>query len=299
MSQARRNLYLQQLGIVQYVGKDLPVLPGLSAQPKASLTSVSSPEVEGSEIIRTAPGIVEGSGSLSAEGSLSAKGSLLAEGSSSAEGSAPESMFDRVNTAIREKSMAELVNIGLDDKQAKPIAVKGAAAAKMADSVAEPEVDIQVRFALWQASDDLLVCSAVEDSLPDPEQILLLGNILQVMGQATGPLPQMELVEWPPYPNMAGGESDVREFLATLIQARVDSRGAKIIMLMGDDPVKWLLSEQQKAGVTNGQVDAFGQVTALLLPSLKMMIDQPGCKRDAWQTIRFLSPLRHVHKVDS
>lgn len=285
MSQARRNLYLQQLGIVQYVGKDLPVLPGLSAQPKASLTSVSSPEVEGSEIIRTAPGIVEGS--------------LSAEGSSLAEGSAPESMFDRVNTAIREKSMAELVNIGLDDKPAKPIAVKGAAAAKMADSVAEPEVDIQVRFALWQASDDLLVCSAVEDSLPDPEQILLLGNILQVMGQATGPLPQMELVEWPPYPNMAGGESDVREFLATLIQARVDSRGAKIIMLMGDDPVKWLLSEQQKAAVTNGQVDVFGQVTALLLPSLKMMIDQPGCKRDAWQTIRFLSPLRHVHKVDS
>ena len=285
MSQARRNLYLQQLGIVQYVGKDLPVLPGLSAQPKASLTSVSSPEVEGSEIIRTAPGIVEGS--------------LSAEGSSLAEGSAPESMFDRVNTAIREKSMAELVNIGLDDKPAKPIAVKGAAAAKMADSVAEPEVDIQVRFALWQASDDLLVCSAVEDSLPDPEQILLLGNILQVMGQATGPLPQMELVEWPPYPNMAGGESDVREFLATLIQARVDSRGAKIIMLMGDDPVKWLLSEQQKAAVTNGQVDVFGQVTALLLPSLKMLIDQPGCKRDAWQTIRFLSPLRHVHKVDS
>ena len=285
MSQARRNLYLQQLGIVQYVGKDLPVLPGLSAQPKASLTSVSSPEVEGSEIIRTAPGIVEGS--------------LSAEGSSLAEGSAPESMFDRVNTAIREKSMAELVNIGLDDKPAKPIAVKGAAAAKMADSVAEPEVDIQVRFALWQASDDLLVCSAVEDSLPDPEQILLLGNILQVMGQATGPLPQMELVEWPPYPNMAGGESDVREFLATLIQARVDSRGAKIIMLMGDAPVKWLLSEQQKAAVTNGQVDVFGQVTALLLPSLKMLIDQPGCKRDAWQTIRFLSPLRHVHKVDS
>ncbi len=285
MSQARRNLYLQQLGIVQYVGKDLPVLPGLSAQPKASLTSVSSPEVEGSEIIRTAPGIVEGS--------------LSAEGSSLAEGSAPESMFDRVNTAIREKSMAELVNIGLDDKPAKPIAVKGAAAAKMADSVAEPEVDIQVRFALWQASDDLLVCSAVEDSLPDPEQILLLGNILQVMGQATGPLPQMELVEWPPYPNMAGGESDVREFLATLIQARVDSRGAKIIMLMGDAPVKWLLSEQQKAAVTNGQVDVFGKVTALLLPSLKMLIDQPGCKRDAWQTIRFLSPLRHVHKVDS
>ena len=296
MSQARRNLYLQQLGIVQYVGKDLPVLHGLSVQPKASLTSVSSSEVEG---LLSAKDSLMAEGSLLAEGSSSAKGSSLAEGSLSAEGSAPGSMFDRVNTAIREKSMAELVNIGLDDKQAKPIAVKGAAAAKMADSVAEPEIDIQVRFALWQASDDLLVCSAVEDSLPDPEQILLLGNILQVMGQATGPLPQMELVEWPPYPNMAGGESDVREFLATLIQARVDSRGAKIIMLMGDDPVKWLLSEQQKAAVTNGQVDVFGQVTALLLPSLKMMIDQPGCKRDAWQTIRFLSPLRHVHKVDS
>jgi uracil-DNA glycosylase len=133
----------------------------------------------------------------------------------------------------------------------------------------EPETAIELRLALWQPSDELLVCSSVEDSLPDPEQILLLGNILQTMGQGSSQLPQMDVVEWPPYPNMAGGESEVREFLATLIQARIDSKSAKIILLLGDAAAQWLLTPEQQAGVTNGQVDVFGQVTALLVPSLK------------------------------
>ncbi|MDA9599037.1 hypothetical protein N9S48_00580, partial [bacterium] len=62
---------------------------------------------------------------------------------------------------------------------------------------------------------------------------------------------------------------------------------------------QWLLTPEQQAGVTNGQVDVFGQVTALLVPSLKAMIEQPSCKRETWQTIRFLSPQRYVHKAAS
>ncbi|MDG1164771.1 MAG: hypothetical protein P8N61_05305 [Porticoccaceae bacterium] len=260
MSQAYRNQYLQQMGIVQYVGKDLPVVseqlkPQLLAQPQQPDIAVSA----------------------------------------GADSSAAEFRVSRVNTAMREKSMAELVNIGLEDKAETPLTV----VAQSTVTFSEPETAIELRLALWQPSDELLVCSSVEDSLPDPEQILLLGNILQTMGQGSSHLPQMDVVEWPPYPNMAGGESEVREFLATLIQARIDSKSAKIILLLGDAAAQWLLTPEQQAGVTNGQVDVFGQVTALLVPSLKAMIEQPSCKRETWQTIRFLSPQRYVHKAVS
>jgi hypothetical protein len=69
--------------------------------------------------------------------------------------------------------------------------------------------------------------------------------------------------------------------------------------LLGDPASQWLLSEQQRGAVSNGQVDILGQVTALLVPSLQDMIDKPECKRQTWQTIRYLSPMRQVHKADS
>ena len=154
-----------------------------------------------------------------------------------------------------------------------------------------------VQFALWQPTDDLLICSSVEGSLPDPEQILLLGNILLAMGQGAGQLPQMDIVEWPPYPNARGDSDEVREFLATLIKARIDSKSAKTLLLMGDAAAEWLLTSDEKAATANGQVSIFGQITALLVPSLREMIEQPSSKRKTWQTIRFLSPQRHVHKA--
>jgi uracil-DNA glycosylase len=98
---------------------------------------------------------------------------------------------------------------------------------------------------------------------------------------------------------MQGDEAEVREFLATLIKARIDSKQTEIVLLMGDAAAQWLLTDQQKAAVTNGQVDMIEQVTALLVPSLQAMIDKPECKRQTWQTIRYLSPLRHVHKAQS
>jgi len=266
MSQALRNQYLQHMGIVQYVGRDLPVVA------EAPLSQTRSPE-------QSQPS--------SAPADLSP-----------AESSPAAPMGDRVNALLHEKSMAELVNIGLEDSSAAA-APPVSTPAQPSEQVASPAINIELRLALWQPTEELLVCSSVEDSLPQPEQILLLGNILKAMGQGSGPLPQMELVEWPLYPNMSGDESEVREFLATLIQARIDSSATKILLLLGDTASQWLLTPEQQARVANGQVDVFGQITALLIPSLSMMIEEPSRKRDAWQTIRYLSPQRHVHKANS
>ncbi len=260
MSQALRNQYLQTMGIVQYVSKDLPLVSESSLVLPSKQSGADLPDL----------------------GSVSAGAAVAA----------PE--LSPSSQQVQQKSMAELVNIGLEDRTgAKP-------AAKVATpSLPEVATSIELRFALWQPSEELLVCSSVEDSLPDPEQILLLGNILAAMGQSTGPLPQMELVQWPPYANMAGDEAEVREFLTTLVQARVDSKSAKYVLLLGDSAADWLLSAEQRAAVSNGQVEIFGQVTGLLVPSLNSMIEQPSRKRDTWQTIRFLSPQRQVHKAES
>ena len=65
---------------------------------------------------------------------------------------------------------------------------------------------------------------------------------------------------------------------------------------MGAGAAEWLLSAEEQASVTNGQVSIYDQVTALVVPSLADMIAQPQRKREAWQTIRYLSPLRVVNK---
>ena len=245
MTNALRNQYLEKLGIVQYVSKDLPVVA-------AAPTGADSTEAIDQSVV-----------------------------------------LETNASDVQKKSMAELVNLGLEEKP-EP----APASQVVASSTASP-TEIELKFALWQVNNNLIVCSDIEQQLPDPQQILLLGNILAAMGQEVGQLPQMELVEWPPYPNMQGDEAEVREFLATLIKARIDSTKAEILLLMGDAAAQWLLTEKQKAAVSNGQVDVFAQVTALLVPSLQAMIDLPECKRQTWQTIRYLSPMRHVHKTQS
>ena len=109
----------------------------------------------------------------------------------------------------------------------------------------------------------------------------------------------MDVVEWPPYPNARGDSDEVREFLATLIKARIDRKSTKTLLLMGDAAAEWLLTRDEKTATANGQVSIFGQITALLVPSLKEMIEQPSSKRKTWHTIRFLSPQRQVHKAQS
>lgn len=260
MANGLHNHYLQTLGIVQYVPRELPLV-SIVAQPALETFKSSSP---------------------------------ASDANTNSEPVTKPVITSAESREAMANSMAQLGDIGTDNKSKAP-------RVKQADlaSASEPQApsDIAVKFALWQPTDEVLVCSSVEDSLPDPEQILLLGNILQAMGHGSGQLPQMDIVEWPPYPNASGDADEVREFLATLIRARITSKSAKTLLLMGDAACQWLLTSDEKGAVANGQVNVYDQVTALLVPSLKEMIEQPSSKRKTWQTIRFLSPQRHVHKA--
>ena len=162
MTNALRNQYLQKLGIVQYVSKDLPLVATAPAM-------LDGTELDGTEIVG-------------------------------------QPVASETNTSdLQKKSMAELVNLGLEKNTESTPAIP------VVSSATESHTDIELKFALWQASETVLVCTAIEEQLPDPQQILLLGNILIAMGQEVGQLPQMDLVEWPPHPNMQGDEAEARE----------------------------------------------------------------------------------------
>jgi hypothetical protein len=262
MTDALRNQYLRSLGVVQYVSKDLPVV--------AAVPEYESP-VAGADlpIGQTSPQGLRGSGS----------------GAESA--------------GAQKQSMAELVEMVGTPKEAPPVSMPDAKSLAPVSEETQTQENIELTLGLWRATDELLVCTSIEDTLPDPEQILLLGNILEAMGQGNGPLPQIEVIQWPLNPSIAGGEAELRDYLSTLFGARLQTQPAKYLLLLGDDTAHWLLSDSQRATLANGQVDCFGQVTAMLVPSLQAMIDQPERKRETWQTIRFLSPLRHVHRAES
>ena len=194
--------------------------------------------------------------------------------------------------------VAALINLGMDEKSsASPAKAKvvGTLRATPAVEDTQPTVAIAVSFSFWQVSEELLVCTAVEGALADTEQMQLLTNIVNAIGCGINRLPQMDLVEWPPYPNASGDESEVREFLATLLNARLDSKPVKSIILLGETAANWLLNpslnsdtgEQKESGL----VVLSEQTTALLLPSLSGMIENPQQKALAWKTLQYFLPL--------
>jgi|TARA_B110001450_G_scaffold92616_1_gene87817 hypothetical protein len=154
----------------------------------------------------------------------------------------------------------------------------------------------EVQIVLWQPADKLLVCSAVENELPSPEQLQLLSNILISMDPSSGVLPQLEIAQWPPFPNMQGGVIEARDFLSTLISARLESSQTQIILILGSRTADWVLSDQQQSDLEHGQVNVSNKVIAVMVPSLAEMIAQPNLKRQAWQTIKPLVASSQVHR---
>lgn len=177
--------------------------------------------------------------------------------------------------------VAALVNLDLDAKPATEVSGKASKAVPISSTIedSQPATNIQVKLSLWQATGDLLVCTLVEGDLADRAEMELLTNILNAIGCGIKQLPQMELVEWPPYPNAPGDEAEVREFLAMLIEARLAKNPVKSVLLLGDGAANWLPNP-----------DAEQQISRLQIPSLGEMIAQPQLKAVAWQRLQSLLP---------
>jgi len=227
---ALRNQYLQTLGVVQYIPKELSE----AAQPNSLDQPVEIAETE--QVSQT-----------------------------SREQAAPSSKLA----------------IDLDDRSS----AKKHRPAKTAVVAAPEDKGLKLTFALWQPTAELLICSAVEDQLPDPQQIDLLTNIVAAMDKSAPSLPQLEVVNWPPHANMQGDETEVREYLSTLIKARVEAGSTKTLLMLGELTEQWLLSAEQRAAAVEGILPISDKVAALMVPSLAQMLADPDCKRLTWRII--------------
>ena len=258
MQPSQQAYYLQTLGIVQYVPKDAVLL------------------------------VDEGS-LIGAESSL-----IVAESSVGTVFNDPSQGIAEAPVDRKTIDVAARMNLNFDEPVVTKKVSRSAPVEKPALSATPvsqgPAARIEIKFSLWQPNSEVLVCSGVEGALADGEQMQLLTNILNALGCGLHRLPQMELVEWPPYPNADGDENEVREFLATLLQAKFTAKPVKHILLFGEAAADWLLSPRQRSEQHGfGHLALTAEITALLVPSLSSMIDQPQLKATAWQQLKSIS----------
>lgn len=171
------------------------------------------------------------------------------------------------------------------EPKATPNKKNSAKVVSSSDKVQEETAALALKFVFWQPTDHLLIATAVDDQLPDNQQINLLSNIVAAIDSQSSGLPQFDVVSWPPHASMQGGEPEAREFLSTLISSRLMARSIKILLILGDSAENWLLSAQQKSDINDGLLALSEEAMALTVPSLTQMLSQPQSKRLTWQII--------------
>lgn len=152
------------------------------------------------------------------------------------------------------------------------------------DPISE-KLDIQLRFALWEPADDVLVCCVIDELLPEQQEIELLTNIIIAMNNQVTNLPAVNLIAWPPLNNMQGNEDEIRDYFSTAINTRIKTKSSKTLLLMGEPTQQWLLYPEQIEQSDDGIIQITDSLTGLLVPSLKQMLVQPELKRMTWQVI--------------
>ena len=74
------------------------------------------------------------------------------------------------------------------------------------------------------------------------------------------------------------------------LEARLAKIPVKSVLLLGDVAANWLLSADAGQQSDSGDLTLTRETSALLIPSLGEMIEQPGLKAVAWQRLKSLLP---------
>jgi hypothetical protein len=165
----------------------------------------------------------------------------------------------------------------------------------------EKRPDPRFALSLWQINEHLMVIDSRHSELALPTEPLLR-NILSALGFARQPLPKAEVLRWPMFENNyePQGQAIARETLQAMLEGMLESQPCKYLLLMGAEACHYILSDTHvgegfdpKASLEShlGQsfvMDAMS-VSAIVVPSLNDMLQQPQLKRDTWRAIQ---PLR-------
>lgn len=186
-----------------------------------------------------------------------------------------------VENPVRSSSILEAIGESTANSKSNSSTKK----AKVEQKQTLEKVSINVRFALWQATDDILVCCVINELMPNPKETKLLTNIIIAMDNQVSKLPNVDVISWPPHNNMQGDEAEIRDYFATIINTRVKAKSSSKLLLMGEEAQEWILSTEQRKQTEEGSVAIANDLMALLAPSLQDMLDQPDLKRMTWRVI--------------
>ena len=162
---------------------------------------------------------------------------------------------------------------------------------KASSSINEPFVE--VKLAIWQPVDEILVCAAVDNELPNPDQLELLTNIITAMINEKVSLPQLEILQWPPYEKVQGGEKEARDFITTFISAKLEAGIINLVLFCGESARDWVLSGDHEIKSLDGYISRSKKIDFLLIPSLQEMLDKPALKQNAWNILKPHSKFSH------
>lgn len=182
-------------------------------------------------------------------------------------------------------------------------AVEPAAPEAKVETVPDASEIQEVSFALgaWRVSDDLLIVDSRKVELALPVDALLV-NILSALGYPRVALPKVEVVRWPREESafLDRSETAARAMSQAWLSARLEAQPAKFLLLLGAEACHYLLPEAQaplgqnpeeSLDVQQGKAVRLEDLncSAIVVPSLTDMLQQPGLKAQVWQA---LQPLR-------
>ena len=159
------------------------------------------------------------------------------------------------------------------------------------NSINEPFVE--VKLAIWQPVDEILVCAAVENELPNPDQLQLLTNIITAMINEKVSLPQLEILQWPPYEKVQGVEKEARDFITTFLSAKLEAGIINLVLFCGESARDWVLSGDNEIKSSDVYISRLKKIDFLLIPSLQDMLDKPALKQNAWNILKPHSKFSH------
>lgn len=156
-----------------------------------------------------------------------------------------------------------------------------------------PEPVPHFALTVWRISADLLVVDTRESQLALPTD-QLLSNIVAALGYRLAQLPKAEVLRWPLLEaGGAQGETEAREMLQAFLDTQLLRQPAKHLLLMGRDAARYLLDKPLPFDRLLGSAVDMPElsVTAIVVPSLADMLQDPLQKAVAWRAIQ---PLRQL-----
>ncbi len=240
MNTEQRQHCLAALGVVQYLPRDSWQLAVSSAPAQPKLSKVAAP---------------------------AAAQALLAELSSDSPSAAQQPVAARSTPAAAEPALI-----------ATPPTTVSAPASPAAAPVPPAEPVAPLRLALWQADQQWLFIADVSQQLPTNAEQQLLANIASALNAPR--LSALELVEWPLAGDSSAAADDPlgHEFLAVLMDARLQSRPVKRVALFSDGDLL--------ARIGAGAGRAMAGLAQVALPPLSAQLADGGCKRRCWQSLK-------------